>query len=182
MKILVIDDQERNLQSARELLPEYGELTTAQTIPTAWNILCSEQFDVVLTDMLMPPVAEDHIRRVFTKSLPGYEVPAGLVFAISAANMGSRVVICTDSDHHKDYLCALLDLVPRTRSNKDNSVRTTCVEARNAFVGRSGYPDEGPLVKDWLQVMLESGLFPELVDRLEAHCEKDQKLKDKKVR
>ena len=176
MKILVIDDQERNLQSARELLPEYGDVTTARTIPDAFALLYEQQFDVVLTDLFMPAaVSEGCIQPVFGKNVPDDEVPAGLVFAIKAANAGARVVICTDSDHHKNYLCAVLDLLavnefidPRkeVRGSYDRIGR---VEARNAFVGRTGYHGEGPLVKDWLEVMYYSRLFPEFLDKLKEY-------------
>lgn len=168
MRILVIDDQERNLKFAMELV-KYGEVVTIGSIYEAYNLLKEKEFDVVLTDLFMP-VGEKGVGDVLVKNRPRVdeEVPAGLIFAIKAANKGARVVICTDSDHHQNYLCSLLDILQdrwdteRKDMVADSQKHIVVVEARYAFVGRTGYSDEGPLVKDWQEVMRRSQLFPEL--------------------
>lgn len=122
MKVLVIEDDPVNVESAKRSLTNH-ELTIATSIQQAFDILAEwrqewlenreRRFDVVLTDVYMPRGDfKGWGRRVIHYS--DYEnpdtLPAGLAFAIAAATMGAKVGICSDRNHHKDWITALLDL------------------------------------------------------------------------
>lgn len=169
MKILVIDDARRNTISAATLLP--GDVTIADTIQRAYDILKSgEQFDAVLTDLFLPLGNFRGAMNTRDYDRPSSDLPAGLVFAIKAVKMGIRTVICTDADHHSDWICSLLDLL---RGGECKVI--AYVEAR--IVPVEGFYDEErdeivlcdwkdrkgkPLVKNWRAAMEHSGLFPEM--------------------
>lgn len=147
MKILVIDDQPCNIESARLTLQGH-DFMTAASIEEAYEILRSgERFDVVLTDLWLPSgsfrgaLARDYY------PAPTAQIPAGLVFAISAANNGMKVVICTDSDHHQDILCSVMDLINRATPPKERTI--FFVEARTCPV--EGCWENGKIVmsEDW---------------------------------
>lgn len=109
MKILVIDDARRNTLSAASLLS--GQVTIADTIEGAYEILYSgDSFDVVLTDLFMPLGDFRGAMNTRDYDRPSSDLPVGLVFALKAVKMGIRTVICTDADHHSDWICSLLDL------------------------------------------------------------------------
>lgn len=171
MKILVIDDARRNALSAASLLP--GNVTVADTIKKAYEILGSgEHFDAVLTDLKMPLGNFRGAMNTRDYDYPSSDLDAGLVFALKAVKMGIRTVICTDADHHNDWICSLLDLL---QGGKCEVV--AYMEARSAHL--DAYYDEErdeivfcewndprkngkPIVKDWKAAMIRSGLFPEL--------------------
>ena len=168
MKVLVIDDREWNRQSARRSLAEHA-LDVVSTVSEAYTALRSTVYDAVLTDLHMPV---DDFKGAFNTrdhDRPTGLFPAGLVFALKAANTGARVVICSDGDHHNDFTCALLDLLA---DEDGDTERVDFVEARS--VPYPGYWDaasgalidgergSSPRVKDWSAVMNDSDLFPEL--------------------
>lgn len=170
MKILVIDDARRNTVSAATLLS--GEVTIADSIEKAYTTLkeSGDQFDAVLTDLFLPLGDFRGAMNTRDYDRPSSELPAGLVFALKAVKMGVRTIICTDADHHSDWICSLLDLL------RDGECKVVAyVEARTVVL--EGFYDEErddivfcdreerkgkPLVKDWKAAMLHSGLFPEL--------------------
>lgn len=175
MRILVIDDQKRNLASAIETLPGH-EVTTAGTIEEAYRILReTTSFDAVCTDLFLPlGNFKGAMGRYATE--PKNELPAGLVFAIKASNRGIRTVLCTDADHHQDWICTLLDLIKPDYIDgevvEDNQKRIAFVEARsvvfngywsekNGKLVRCGWEDRRnkPYVKHWRAAMVWSGLF-----------------------
>lgn len=174
MKILVIDDERRNTLSAATLLP--GQVTIADSVQTAYNLLeGDEKFDAVLTDLFMPLGSFRGSMDTRRYGRPSDNLPAGLVFALKAANKGIRTVICTDADHHSDWICSLLDLL--RSSDPESQRRVAYVEARTAYLEKAYYDEEKdelvfvddykqrqgkPLVKDWKKAMAYSGLFPEL--------------------
>lgn len=169
-KVLVIDDQPCNVASAHLTLGENYEYKVVDSITDAYDILASgERFDVVLTDLWLP-------RGDFTGSMSGVDsattpIPAGLVFAIRAMNDGMKVVICTDSDHHKDRLVSVLDLINDGTSDKEKNIYF--VEARSCPVeggvwendkivfSRDWYKKSGPKPKNWRQAMVVAGLISE---------------------
>ena len=175
MNILVIDDQDRNVASAFRLQNHGHSVTCYSDIELAYNELRDHHamYDAVLTDLHMPVgLYRGSMGRGYFA--PEGEIPAGLVFAIKAANCGIRTIICTDSDHHRDWMCALLDLLGRPET-PDPHQRIVFVEARCCRLG--AYYDEKahaliecepeqregrPLVKDWHAAMKGSRLFPEL--------------------
>lgn len=166
-KILVIDDSPQNVASAHLTLQDF-DYTVVDNIADAYEILQEGEikFDVVLTDLWLP-------RGNFTGAMRGTDspdelIPAGLVFAIRAANSGMTVVICTDSDHHQDRLCSVMDLI----NDWENESRLVhYVEARICpveGVWRDGeivlcedWLDlDGPYPKDWKKAMQNAEILP----------------------
>ena len=171
MKILVIDDARRNTLSAASLLS--GDVKIADTIKQAYEILHSgETFDAVLAYLFMPLGYFRGAMNTRDYDRPSSDLPAGLVFALKAAQMGIRTVICTDADHHSDWICSLLDLL----YGKEHKV-VAYVEARGCTLD-AFYDEERdeivfckwddprrkgkPCIKDWKKAMERSMLFPEL--------------------
>jgi len=178
MRILVIDDERKNIASAYLTL-RGNEVTTCDTIQSAYDTLQGDQeFDAVLTDLFFPLGSFHGAMDTVSYDLPSGNLPAGLVFAIKAANKGIRTVICTDANHHSDWICSLLDLVGDFGSvPKRTKEKIAYVEARHASI--RGYWDEirkeivmcdppgwrdpnNPKIKNWKKAMVRSGLFPEL--------------------
>ncbi|VAW16236.1 hypothetical protein MNBD_BACTEROID05-50 [hydrothermal vent metagenome] len=180
MKILVIDDSPWNIASVVETLAGHN-VVTVDNIKEAYQVLKdNSEFDAVLTDLWLPrgkfcgEIATSYAPRLTADE----QIPAGLVFAIKASNLGIRTVICTDSDHHRDWICSLLDLVghvpPSEGAKGDSHQRIAYVEARcasmkarwedgNIIPCEYGDMGESPTIKDWGRAMRFSGLFPEIV-------------------
>ncbi len=172
MKILVIDDAQRNIASVSLTLSGHT-VTTADTIQRAYDFLKSgAPFDAVLTDLFLPLGSFRGAMNIRDYDLPSGDLPVGLVFAIKAANRGIRTVVCTDANHHTDWICAVLDLL---YGDAGESKRIAYVESRGASL--KGVWDEkkqqivldangrGPIIKDWGAAMKRSRLFPELGNR-----------------
>jgi|CXWL01.1.fsa_nt_gi CheY-like chemotaxis protein len=165
MKILVIDDQPYNIASARLTLKDF-DLTTVDSIAKACEILATgERFDVVLTDLYLPrgSFSRDMSLNLVTYVPSDTMVPAGLVFAIRAANDGMKVVICTDSDHHRDPLCTMLDLVNEGKRRSEEKM-ISFVEARACHLqgrwengelveSREYGKVDGGIIKDWFRAL-----------------------------
>ncbi len=172
MKILVIDDAKRNIASARLTLQGH-DVTTADSIQQAYDILRgAATFDAVLTDLFLPLGSFRGSMNTQAYDRPSSDLPAGLVFAVKAANKGIRTVLCTDANHHTDWICAILDLLygdegPNKRIAYVES-RQVCMEAVWDDAKQEIVPDEKwweknvPDLKDWLAAMQHSRLFPEI--------------------
>lgn len=184
MKILVIDDMPRNTASARATLTGH-EVTVVDNIKQAYGLLRTfgaKQFDVVLTDLFLP---RGDFRGSFNSEYSetaeqswvdaSHPLPAGLVFALAAANVGIRAVICTDTSHHEDWICSLLDMLhpPFNKEEKPGDHKVAYVEARSVPMKSlwdeerkelkpCENPDYDNVVKDWHAAMKRSGIFPEL--------------------
>jgi CheY-like chemotaxis protein len=157
MKILVIDDSPWNVASAHFTLKGH-DYQVVDNIKDAYDILrTGEKFDVVLTDLWLP-------RGEFSGAMARHRdeadtmIPAGLVFAIRAMNDGMKVIICTDSDHHKDRLCSLLDLLNEGTYGKEKAI--SFVEARECCLEASWVDGkivlgeyQTPYIKDWSEVL-----------------------------
>ncbi len=166
MKILVVDDRVENLESAKETLGKDHEVELVSDAGTAFRLLARQgaHYDVLLTDLFMP--LGEFRGEMGRNALPPESIPVGLVFALSAANKGLRTVICTDANHHNDWLCTLLDLVGQKIPIMRGMVATgdagggetnqvvAYVEARYCLTSSNA--------KDWREAMEASGLFPEL--------------------
>ncbi len=172
MRILVIDDMAQNLASAMMTLKGH-EVTTVDSIELAMKILEKDElpFDAVLTDLFLP---RGNFRGCMNTSKywvkPETLIPAGLVFALHTSNRGIRTVICTDGDHHNEWICTLLDLVgcgnEDTRWVSYVEARCACVEGiwkdGKIEMCEDWYTHGGPTIKDHLKAMHQSELFPEL--------------------
>jgi len=117
LRILVIDDEEANIRSAKETL-KGCDLTVFGSIKEADDGLSYNRvrgkFDLALVDLFMPIgdyrgavspnlVSEEDSSRV---------IPAGLVFALMLACSGTRTVIYSDISHHRDRIASLLGGLP----------------------------------------------------------------------
>lgn len=180
MRILVIDDAEYNRASALLTLAGHDVLVV-DNVSRAFKFLDGHRprFDAVLTDLMMPI---GNFRGAISKSAtpPQMEIPAGLVFALKASNLGIRSVICSDSNHRLDWICALLDLLMDKHGSQkarmsDPAKRVAFVELgtvpmtavwddkQKAIVFDAGcWKQDVPRIKDWHEAMIESGLFPEI--------------------
>jgi len=180
VKILVIDDAEHNRASARMTLADH-DVTVIDNVLEAFKVLDVRrmQFDAVLTDLMMPIGL---FRGAMSKTAvpPRVGVPAGLVFAIKASNLGIRSVICADSNHHHDWICALLDLLvdkhgSHGRRISDHAKQVAFVElgtvamlatwdAQNKIIvlDENCWKKDVPRIKHWREAMVESGIFPEI--------------------
>jgi CheY-like chemotaxis protein len=114
MKILVIDDKKKNLDSAKELLSDH-EVTTVQTYDEGLGILdlryankMNHGFDVVLVDLLMP--ASNHKQGHEGAKFIGQEMPIGIFLALLAAQYGAKyVAVFSDTNHHDHPASACFD-------------------------------------------------------------------------
>ncbi len=174
MKILVIDDAKRNTASA-VLTLQGQDVLTLNTVQEAYDVLSGkgETFDAVLTDLFMPIGSFCGQMNTQRYKSPTSDLPAGLVFAVKAANKGIRSVICTDANHHSDWICTLLDLLV---GDDGPNKRIAYVESRSASMKAVSWDDvkeqivpddtwrekNAPDIKDWLAAMKKSKLFPEL--------------------
>ncbi|MDP3899934.1 MAG: response regulator [bacterium] len=173
MKILVIEDSPRNIASARLTLADH-ELTICDNIQAAYDVLSdkTQSFDVVLTDLFLPLGSfEGAMSRRYENS-PDNQLPAGLVFAIKAINREMPCVICTDANHHTDWICALLDLINNGLGPypEDRKRKIVYVEARYVYLDGSWDEDTQMLVqekddpsvtiKDWGMAIKFSNFFP----------------------
>jgi CheY-like chemotaxis protein len=130
MRILVIDDAPWNIESAKATLNDH-ELYTLSHVPDAYDELSAWKRDyyhprnppdVLLTDLWLP-VGEARVG--LGEYAPYYgghgynkeraedrfleQIPAGLIFALRAKNLGIPAAICTDTDHHSDRFNALVE-------------------------------------------------------------------------
>jgi|GEM_PF-6129627 len=129
MKILVIEDNPANIESAKKSLAGH-EVTVLTTLNDAFNFFMKWMrirsygadghdkhevfpFDFVLTDL---HISTDGYLEDTEKgdgiSIRGLEsLPAGMALAMAVANLGVRVGIVSDSDHHKNAYNLLLDVI-----------------------------------------------------------------------
>jgi hypothetical protein len=128
MRILVIDDSEKNRESATEQLTEH-DVTVVGTSYEGAEEIASGGYDVVLTDLFIPATcvegAPERTRcgelygfEPFGKEtegslmgeLFGNESPIGFGFAFRAALEGvPYVAVLSDADHHDDAVSSQLD-------------------------------------------------------------------------
>ena len=143
MKILVIDDSEDQLETAKQMLSD-KQLLTASTFAEARAMLTSEtNFDVVLTDLMMPGEEKG-------QSLPdfiGSPCPYGFAIALLALKVGvPKVAIVSngndDGNHHLHPILWACD-----------SLEGVILPGRlMAFVGRN-CPTKHFMIKDWATVL-----------------------------
>jgi len=108
MNILVVDDKQKHLDSAKETLVEMGELTCVDNYDKVISILIPGcEFDVVLSDLMMPMSHDTLVDRAFD---PSAQVPYGFVLALRAASVGVKYcAVVTDTNHHQGAMSAALD-------------------------------------------------------------------------
>lgn len=112
MKILVIDDNPVHLAAAKAQLGEH-DLWTANSYDRGQELLQDKHdFDVVLTDLLMPASSQQMAPE--SKGLAGQEMPIGIFLALLAAKNGAKLVaVHSDSCHHSHPASACFDVFSR---------------------------------------------------------------------
>ena len=108
MKILIIEDTAKERDAALEQLQGKNELTFACSFAEARNVLSErQQFDVVLTDLMMP-FTQDPDRWGYKEPLQPY----GLALALVALGIGiKRVAVVSMANHHDHLLLTAIDLL-----------------------------------------------------------------------
>ena len=123
LRILVIDDKEKNLEAARQQLGDRYELVLSN-IPVLDWYRGFEGIDVVLTDMLMP-TSSFRISEV----APGQETPYGLLVLWAAIRAGVKYVgLIPGGDPHVDPISAVFGDIETYETLKLGEVRVVLVE------------------------------------------------------
>lgn len=107
-KILVVDDLATNLNNAKvQFQNKNVELTCCPLFSVAADLLKSNEYDILLTDLMLP--GESHGISDTNPEI-GVEVPYGLVLSILAKKIGvSHVAILTDINHHSGPIANAMD-------------------------------------------------------------------------
>jgi len=111
MKILVIDDTQKHLDSAIQTL-EGHDVTTCATYDEAAKLVNAGGWDVVLSDLLMPAGKRSQGEGM---KYVGQEMPVGWSLALEAVQAGAKyVAVVTDMNHHSHPASAMLDSISGT--------------------------------------------------------------------
>ncbi len=139
LRILVIDDTKQNIDSAKKDLSGH-RLMTATGYEEAMEILGSEKFDVVLTDLHLPMSS----KTMGSKFKLGELVPYGILLMIEAARQGAKLVaVVTDLSHHDDPFSAAFDHF---------SAFSVKIDKAKVHMVHATMTDGA---KDWLDVLLD---------------------------
>lgn len=164
MKILVIEDKQIHQDSARETLAGH-DVTIVGSFDEAKEVLSlsrSFDFDVVLTDMMIP-VSARWVRRKDGFD-PSTLVPYGFIFALRAAERGAKyIALLTDTNHHQGAMSNALDMIDRAGYYSEGLRMTArfningakCVFVHAPYVKEAGEA-EAPSMdgrKDWGRVL-----------------------------
>lgn len=147
MKILVIDDKKVNRHSAKQTIVGH-ELTVVGNYDEAVRQLDFQEWDAVLTDLLMPAGRDAQGGKGL--EFVGQEMPVGLALALLAALRGARyVAVVTATNHHAHPASAMLDRL-RPHSGPNFVING----ARAMFVHHTPIEVEGiGEGKDWGKVL-----------------------------
>jgi CheY-like chemotaxis protein len=99
MKILVVDDEDRNREAAVKQLMEKHEVITASSFYEMRKLIKQgEKYDVLMTDLMMPGDEKEGM------------IPAGLACALLAMQHNiPRIYILSETNHHDYSLIYLLE-------------------------------------------------------------------------
>lgn len=105
LNILLVEDTLENQESARIQLRDHN-VTILSTFEATVEMISTKQFDVVLTDVMLPGEAHG-----VSGSNPevGKDTPYGLVIAHMASARGIPVRMVTDLNHHSSPIAWSLD-------------------------------------------------------------------------
>jgi CheY-like chemotaxis protein len=115
--VLIIDDSEENLSLAIRLLPGQ-QICPVRKVEEAVRLLRMEgkTFDVVLTDMHMPPDKTYGSLNLDTYGIKE-TVPYGFAMVLEATKRGIPVAVVTDANHHQDWVSAMFDHIKEATVN-----------------------------------------------------------------
>lgn len=155
MKILVVDDNLRHLEAAREQLGSQHDLVTLESYEDAIKLLKPDtDVEVLLSDLLMP--AEPHALGPEGLKFLGHEIPIGLVLILRAAQAGVKwLAVITDANHHDHPMSAALDWIGPA-SWGTYGAKLFRVNESVALIAHAPFGPDGR--KDWaqtLQILLE---------------------------
>lgn len=151
MKILVVEDTELHVQSAREQFTEHS-LDIAWAYEAAQDRLLHAQYDVVLTDMMMPKGGEavmgaKGMRYIF--DLLAYGFP---IVLLAAKKNVPYIGLVTDVNHHDHPLSACVDLLSSAYWDGKTSSESLFT-INNSRVGIFHAPFLDDRRKDWKKVL-----------------------------
>lgn len=115
LRILVVDDNPRHLEAARDQLGDKNELVCLDNYEEAIARLRSsssteKKFHILLSDLLMP--AETPTLGSKGMKFLGHEMPIGLILALRASMADvDGIVVITDTNHHNHPMSAAIDWV-----------------------------------------------------------------------
>ncbi|MDO8598650.1 MAG: response regulator [bacterium] len=145
MRILVVDDNRRHLEAAREQLGQEHEITCLDAYEDAIERLRTEPPEVLLADLLMP--AEPYMLGPDGLRYLGHEMPIGLILALIAARAGvGRIAVITDANHHNHPMSAAVDWINPAYWSAE-STRTLRVEDARVLIAHAPLLPDGR--KDW---------------------------------
>ena len=142
-KVLVIDDNQENLEAAKEQLGEDYNLTAISTFEEAKKMLSEEKWDIVMTDIFMPATEDGLTSEGLRHS---HElVPVGLILALVALKENTpQIFIVSDTNRHSHPIAWAMDNI---RSGYDEA-------SEDRIVCRYHFSDaSGKRVKDWKRVL-----------------------------
>jgi hypothetical protein len=106
-KVLVVDDNPNHRASAHAFLKGH-DLTVVGTYDEAENVIGSEQFDVVLFDLMIPASRKAQAGKGM--QFVGQEMPIGTTLGFFALSKGVKnVAVVTDTNHHDHPASATFD-------------------------------------------------------------------------
>lgn len=109
LEILVVEDDSKHIESAREDLAEEGNLTIVSTYKDAINYLNQNTPDVVLTDERIP-FASGAVYPINPSAFTGKPLALGSKIVLYAiAKNVPNVAMISDTNHHSDEIAATQD-------------------------------------------------------------------------
>ena len=147
MKILVFDDSKTEQFGATAQLKQH-ETTVVSTYDEAEKKLLEENWDMFMTDLMVPASAKQLVRG--DKQI-GKEAPLGIFLLVLALKQGvKKVALITDMNHHKHPASAALDPLVDTPFSVNGTVLISnnpsamCNEKTGEMVPGNDYlSDEG---------------------------------------
>lgn len=155
MKILVINDNQTNIDSALSLLSDH-DVTTISSFNEFEKMHHEKkdflkEYDAVLTDLFMP--FEDSMRSMVPEYTAGELVPFGTSVVFLALQEGVRYIgMCTDGGHHAHPLLWAMDMSGYSKDKEVFKIGNSTFCICNASDSRGRYPKHND-GKNWLYVL-----------------------------
>jgi len=150
VNILVIEDTEKHLQSAKEQFIDYT-VTLSENYEDGKKFLETDSYDVLLTDLLMPKgnmetMGQEGMKYIFDL------LPFGFPLALLAAKKGIKYIgIVTDVNHHDHPMSAAID--PISGAYWSRSDNANLYKLNDSIFGVFHAPFTADNKKDWNKVL-----------------------------